>query len=447
MPTTVTGATGQWSIESADIGSGAFSVVRAAVNLDTGVKAVAKICTLSSSDPENRSLYAKREIACLSHLASGNHRHPNIVKLLDAAIVGDVIYTFLERADGIELFEFLKTYADGLPVHHVRRITAQLLSALSFMHAHHVLHRDIKLDNVIVDPETMHVTIIDFNLSTFFREDVSLTESVGCINYSSPQILQAAHGTPYLPKKGWSDLWALGVTVYGMLCGYFPFRSERPHRLAREHLLLRTQPLPWYTASVDPAARSFVERILTPSSRGEISAESLLAHPFVQGAAAGTGAAEGLMCSREAAYPWDAAIRHDDGLFATDLDMQEAAVSVLIADILRSAKAGTDAHEPAHVHVRVHVSSGLEVHELEKEKEDLRELAIGRSNSDCTLRGDVGDANGVLDVNAIAIQDVKLVGAAHVVNERNWKLNIDPALAGHGNGNDVLNLYFKNLTT
>jgi len=152
------------------------------------------------------------------------------------------------------------------------------------MHLHHVLHRDIKLDNILINPSTLHITIIDFNLSTFFREDVKLVEPVGCINYSSPQILEAAYGRRYYAKSGWSDLWAMGVTVYGMLCGFFPFRSEQPRKLYAEHLALRTTPLTFIPSTIDSTAQNFIHRILNLNSFGHISAASLLSDPFITGA-------------------------------------------------------------------------------------------------------------------------------------------------------------------
>ncbi|KXS14473.1 kinase-like protein [Gonapodya prolifera JEL478] len=327
----VTGHKGRWNVAKDVLGSGSFAVVREAVNLDSGVRAVVKICSTTPAESRsNHVLYAWRELATLAHLSQV--QHPNVVKLLDAAVVGETVYIFEERVAGVELFEFLKLNGGRLPTSQVRHITSQLLSALSHLHTNHVLHRDIKLDNVIVDPTSLRITLIDFNLATFYHPEAFLTEPVGCINYSSPQVLEAARGHAYVAEHGWSDLWALGVAVYGMLVGFFPFRSEDARRLNREHNALKTNPLTWYTSDIDPLAKSFVEAILTPLSRGTISAASLSSHPFVAGHAS-------LVATAAAAqvHPRDAAVVGDSGLVSEDLDIQLFAVRKFVVQLVHDA--------------------------------------------------------------------------------------------------------------
>ncbi|KXS16835.1 kinase-like protein [Gonapodya prolifera JEL478] len=282
----INGRISVWQLAPKSLGAGSLSSVRKCQDINTGLLAVAKVTDLSPGGTHvNQKLYALRELGTLSHLMT--IPHPNIVKIYDVALVGDTAYLIQERVEGIELFDYLTKQGGRIPVHKVRYITAQLLSALHFIHSHHVLHRDLKLDNVLVDPRTLHVTLIDFNLACFYSDNSELTEPVGCINYSSPQILEAAlMSRPYKAVLGWSDLWALGVTVFGLLCGYFPFRSERALGLYAEHLALKEKPLKFSeTFNVHPAAKSFVQSILTLDSFGKISAASLLAHPFITGAA------------------------------------------------------------------------------------------------------------------------------------------------------------------
>ncbi|KAJ3305985.1 CBL-interacting serine/threonine-protein kinase 9, partial [Gonapodya sp. JEL0774] len=271
----INGKFATWNISHKVLGSGSFAVVKEAINLETGNKAVVKICTLGSpsGSSSHHNLYPFRELATLSHV--GVIHHPNIVRLLDGCIVNDSVYIFEEKVEGVELFDYLKSHGGRLPIEQVRTITAQLLSALRHIHKLGVLHRDIKLDNIIINAQTLHVTLIDFNLASFYRDDAPLSEPVGCINYSSPQILEiAVKGTTYLPAQGWSDLWALGVAIYGMMVGFFPFKSEQARSLLKEQTRLTSKPLNWFVEDIDPVGRAFVERILTPLSVGTISAES-----------------------------------------------------------------------------------------------------------------------------------------------------------------------------
>ncbi|KAJ3340260.1 aldehyde dehydrogenase (NAD(P)(+)) ald5 [Gonapodya sp. JEL0774] len=305
----------RWNISNDVLGKGAFASVREAIDLDSGEVAVAKMSKLENTEKKKHlKLYAVREVGSLMTLLAGNH--PNIVKILDGARFGETAYIFQKKVKGVELFEFLKQQGGTLPPEMVRHITAQLLSALRFLHQHHILHRDIKLDNIMIDRETLHVTIM-------------------CINYASPQIVLASQGVPYMPEQGWSDLWALGVTVFGMLCGdprhalaasFFPFRSETPLKLAQEHARLLSEPLEWFGPPPDPLARSFVERILTPRSRGIVTCEFLAKHPFVVGHEA---LAKEYLVS---ASPVESLVVDDDKLVAQDLAVQtEAFHQFLIA--------------------------------------------------------------------------------------------------------------------
>ncbi|KAJ3340259.1 Protein kinase [Gonapodya sp. JEL0774] len=393
-PKIVKGATGNWTLGEC-LGSGAFAEVRQARS-DSGVEGVVKIAFNSSASTDlEQSLYSRRELAVLAHLSA--KQHPNIVKLYDAAIVNDTIYIFMQKVDGVELYDFLKSRGDGLSTVEASRITAQLLSALRFMHSHHVLHRDIKLDNILVNPDTLHVTLIDFNLSCFYREGVSLYESVGCINYSSPQILEAARGNPYLPKRGWSDLWALGVTVYCILCGYFPFRSEKATKLAKEHLSLRTQSLPWYHATVDPVARDFVEKILHPASRGDISAESLLEHPFIVDFAAPSD----VFPADATVLPWDSRISQTSSLLSRDLDIQEDAVRALLKEFLQPPR------------IVIAWPAGAESNKL---AEDLCTVTLRRLTSTSTVGAESNDSRSSLDSLRTFLTEKERDSA------KNWKL-------------------------
>ncbi|KAJ3318311.1 hypothetical protein HDU93_003906 [Gonapodya sp. JEL0774] len=330
------GKFGDWQLSPKVLGAGSFATVRKCEEIRTGLKAVAKSSTIAPDSHANHRLYVLRELATLTHLTAVPH--PNIVKIYDAVLVGETVHIIQERVEGMELFDYLKQQGGHLPVHHVRYITAQLLSALHFMHSHHVLHRDIKLDNVLIDPATLHVTIIDFNLSTFYTDSSELVEPVGCINYSSPQILEAAYGRPYKAHMGWSDLWALGVTVYGMLCGFFPFRSEHARKLYAEHTALREKPVPFVGETpIHPAAQAFVRRILSLDSFGRISAATLLSDPFITGAAFTEGRPadiEALVAQTlrtavaysRIAHPYDPVVMSMPDLVSRDLAVQETSI-------------------------------------------------------------------------------------------------------------------------
>ncbi|KXS21268.1 kinase-like protein [Gonapodya prolifera JEL478] len=326
QPTIIAGVFSKWSVTES-IGHGSFSSVRGCTNLVTGLKAVVKSSSFNLRNPAttapidphsatnskaNLSLFAIRELACLIRAST----HPNVVSLYDFTIEADTrqagpmddgalpvrVHMVLERVEGIELFDYLKSNAGAVSEEEVSGIMAQLMSALAHIHSLSLTHRDIKLDNLLYDRSTGRLVLIDFNLSSFFHPEVPLTEPVGCVHYASPAVLQCAargKGFGYMPQSGWGDLWGAGVVAYGLLCGYFPFRSSTPPDLLAE-LTSRTRVdgsirLDWPSTppatlsggrnsaprAISAIARDFVETLLNPVNRDSLSASFMLCHPFL----------------------------------------------------------------------------------------------------------------------------------------------------------------------
>jgi serine/threonine protein kinase len=121
------------------------------------------------------------------------------------------------------------------------------------------------------------VSLIDFGLGTFFDEQTKMVDAVGCINYASPALLRLTNsGYPFAPAKGHSDLWAVGVLAHGLLTGFFPFRAEEPVELAAE--IARAAPLEMDASEL---AHGFLSTVLDPRNEGRLTAEMLLAHPWL----------------------------------------------------------------------------------------------------------------------------------------------------------------------
>jgi serine/threonine protein kinase len=248
---------------------------------------VVKTTSIINRAKPRAALFSLREALSLVHLP----RHDNIPQLLDFSATPKETHLILELAPGEELFSYVNNSTLGrLGEAETRKIVRGILEALRHAHENGVLHRDIKLDNCVIDGENGTVSLIDFGLATFFDDSTTLDEAVGCINYASPQLLRLTNtGTPYSAAHGWSDLWALGILMHGLLSGFFPFRAEEPVELERE---IRTT---WMNASelegvpsgeVGRECRRFLHTILNPSNEGRLTAADLLAHPWLSDASA-----------------------------------------------------------------------------------------------------------------------------------------------------------------
>ncbi|KAL7575093.1 hypothetical protein ACA910_000461 [Epithemia clementina (nom. ined.)] len=148
----------------------------------------------------------RREIYNLSHL-----RHPHIVKIIEAYERRRHIYIIMEYGSGGDL----KGHIFPEPMCAV--IVAKVLSALAYMHSCGVVHRDIKLENIVFAADG-EPKIIDFGLSTKYlsQEYKNMTDKVGTLYSMAPQVLQGVYDEK-------CDLWSLGVVTYILLSGYKPF--------------------------------------------------------------------------------------------------------------------------------------------------------------------------------------------------------------------------------
>ncbi|KAI9021868.1 kinase-like domain-containing protein [Hyaloraphidium curvatum] len=278
---------GRWLLR-APLGEGRFALVRLAVDLPTGIEAACKTVPLHGprSAGARASLFAFREAACLAAVGE----HPNIAGMLDCVIAPDAVHIVLAKAQGKELFEVLDAAPDGvLPEAEARRVATDVLLALAHVHSKGILHRDVKLDNIMYEPASGDAdapdrpgkaTLIDFGLATFCAPRVPVDDPTSAVAYSSPAVLALrADGDPYFFDRGHADLWSFGVCVHAMLTSRFPRSSSESDPAALLNSLLREPYTP--PSTVSPDAASFLTNILDPLSRGRISAASLLRHPWI----------------------------------------------------------------------------------------------------------------------------------------------------------------------
>jgi serine/threonine protein kinase len=115
-------------------------------------------------------------------------------------------------------------------VNKVRDIIVQIAKGVEFLHKYGIVHRDLKLDNILVmteNDESVSVKIIDFGLSKIMGKYEKTSEEFGSLCYSAPEILKKCE---YDHKV---DLWSFGVIIYFLLCGSFPFDDTDLDRIIR----------------------------------------------------------------------------------------------------------------------------------------------------------------------------------------------------------------------
>ena len=126
----------------------------------------------------------------------------------------------MELVSGISLLTYLKSMPNRrLDEKNSREIFLQVITGIKFCHLKNIYHRDVKLENLIIDKNNQ-VKIIDFGFSANSPKDKYLNFFCGTPSYMPPEIVQKKE---YLGSN--ADIWSCGILLYTMICGAFPFRG------------------------------------------------------------------------------------------------------------------------------------------------------------------------------------------------------------------------------
>ena len=154
-------------------------------------------------------------------------KHSNVIRLLEVFESPKHLLIVMEYAGGGDLLKLIKKRG-GLKEQDSKFIFKQIVYGLSHIHCRSVIHRDIKLDNILLDCEK-GVKICDFGVSKIIKKGQRIKEQCGTPAYLAPEIII---------DKGYEgffvDVWSLGVLLYAMLCGTVPFKAptlEDLHKL------------------------------------------------------------------------------------------------------------------------------------------------------------------------------------------------------------------------
>lgn len=199
------------------IGSGASAEVKEAVHKSTRVPVALKIYEKSKLlDPLKRNSLI-REIRILESL-----NHPNIMRIHTCLDTGTKVVMVLELVRGQSL-KSLVGAKEGRCVSEQEAVPLfrQMVSAVAYCHSKGTSHRDLKLENILVTPQGQ-VKIIDFGFSVRMKPEERCKVFCGTPAYIAPEIITGSH---YCPQP--TDVWALGIILYAMLCGHFPFRGTK----------------------------------------------------------------------------------------------------------------------------------------------------------------------------------------------------------------------------
>ncbi|MDX1693048.1 MAG: AAA family ATPase [Ketobacteraceae bacterium] len=193
--------------------------------------------------------------------------HPNIIKALDWVKGDKKPVMVLEDNNSIDLVRHLKSFpGQQLPVEQFLNIAVQLADALSVIHHAHVIHKDLHPGNILINPETGQVQIIDFGLASLLsREQPSLSapeKLEGVLSYISPE--QTGRMNRALDYR--TDFYTLGVTFYYLLTGDVPFHADDALGLVHAHIARIQTPVASIRDDVPRVISNIVDKLLNKTA-------------------------------------------------------------------------------------------------------------------------------------------------------------------------------------
>nr|MBA2627472.1 serine/threonine protein kinase [Gemmatimonadales bacterium] len=250
-----------------ELGQGGMATVYLARDLKHDREVAIKVLReeLSASLGSGRFL---REIRIAAQL-----QHPHILPLLDSGEADGFLFFVMPYVKGQSLRDRLAREGE-LPVHDAVRLISEVVDALVEAHAHGVVHRDIKPDNVMLSGR--HALVTDFGVAKAISEATggnmvtTLGVAVGTPTYMSPE--QAA-ADPHVDHR--SDIYSVGVMAYEMLSGRPPFTGTTPQQVLAAHVMEAPDPVSKRRAAISPAVEAVVMRCLAkrPADRFQTAAE------------------------------------------------------------------------------------------------------------------------------------------------------------------------------
>ncbi|MED6234711.1 MAP/microtubule affinity-regulating kinase 3 [Ataeniobius toweri] len=248
------------------IGKGNFAKVKLARHVPTGREVAIKIIDKTQLNPTSLQKLL-REVRIMKIL-----NHPNIVKLFEVIETEKTLYLVMEYASGGEVFDYLVAHG-RMKEKEARAKFRQIVSAVQYCHQKHIVHRDLKAENLLLDAD-MNIKIADFGFSNEFTLGGKLDTFCGSPPYAAPELFQ---GKKYDGPE--VDVWSLGVILYTLVSGSLPFDGQNLKEL-RERVLRGKYRIPFYMSTdCENLLKRFL--VLNPGKRGTL--EQIMKDRWING--------------------------------------------------------------------------------------------------------------------------------------------------------------------
>ncbi|CAG9326094.1 unnamed protein product [Blepharisma stoltei] len=249
------------------LGQGAYAIVRLATHRQSKSQFAVKTYEKSKLTDVRRKTGVKREISILQRLD-----HPYTIKLIEALDGPKQVNLVMEYVGPSSLHGYLyKKASRKLDDLEAKKFFQQIVQGIEYCHSKNITHRDIKLENILLDKD-QNVKIIDFGFATCMASTKTTRLFCGTPSYMAPEILSNKDyiGNPV-------DIWALGVLLFVMLCGFFPFKGANDRDLYKKIMSANFQ-IPEY---VSPTAQELIRMMIQKDPNHRPSCKEILEAPWL----------------------------------------------------------------------------------------------------------------------------------------------------------------------
>ena len=255
------------------LGSGSFGKVYLAQNKYTKEKVAMKEIKKSNKDLLSDG-EIKDEIEILKSLD-----HPDIVRIIESYNTKDSYVLVTEYCEGGELYDQVR---NQLSETQIAVIFKQLLSGLAYLHSHNIVHRDLKLENILIQEiekskttgeDLFNIKIIDFGTARIFDNKKKPQSIVGSSYYIAPEVLNQKYGKE-------CDLWSVGVILYMFVVGHAPFDGCDDEEITAniQKGIYKKDDKRWKKASKE--VKDLIQKLLIYSPKKRLTALQALKHPW-----------------------------------------------------------------------------------------------------------------------------------------------------------------------
>ena len=265
------------------IGQGAFGKVNIGLNILAGRVVAIKSFNKKELDKNGENM---KKILYETDLMK-KLNHPNITKILEVFEDDDYILISMEYINGGNLFSFVKKRRK-LSEKTAKYLFKQIILGIQHIHSHKIVHRDIKLENILIDLNN-NIKICDFGIGKILSYNRQLLyDKCGTPMYMAPEILLSSknHGYEGYPV----DIWSAGISLYIMLSGTLPFNlnnnesssidESSENNIELQYSIINNEPK--HIEKISDEARDLLNGLLNKNPNKRLTIDQILKHPWMQ---------------------------------------------------------------------------------------------------------------------------------------------------------------------